>query len=105
MEEDRTARRRSEGKIKLRSRRYRQGKCVSAACGSGGSRLRLAGQLRANQRLDLIPDGGITIDFHVRLHEKAVVPGVLKAGKRVLFVVEAEIAENCSPRGIGSANL
>lgn len=62
-------------------------------------------QVRANERLDLVPNGGIALDLDVGLHDQAVPPGILTATEGFRFVAGAEIAEDVSARWIGGANL
>ena len=63
------------------------------------------GQVRTNERLDLVPDGGIALDLDVGLHDQAVPPRILTATEGFRFVAGAEIAEDASARWIGGANL
>ena len=66
---------------------------------------RFQGQVRADERFNLAPNGGIALDLNVGLHEKAVPPRILAASERFCFVVGAEVAEDASALGIGGANL
>ena len=63
------------------------------------------GQIRANERFDLLPYRGITFNLDVGLHEYAVPPGILATTERLCFVVRTEIAEDASTLRIGGANL
>ena len=63
------------------------------------------GQIRTDERFDLVPYGGIALDLNVGLHEQAIPPGILAATERFCFVVGAEVAEDPSALGISGANL
>jgi len=62
-------------------------------------------QVRANERFDLVPNGGIALDLNVGLHDQAVPPGILTTTEGFSFVAGAEIAEDASARWISGANL
>jgi hypothetical protein len=62
-------------------------------------------QVRTDKRFDLVPNGGITLDLDVGLHEESVPPGILATTEGFRFVFGTEIAEDASARWIGGANL
>ena len=62
-------------------------------------------QVRANERLDLVPNGRIALDLDVGLHDQPVPPGILTATEGFRFVAGAEIAEYAGARWVGGANL
>src|SRR6476661_2662082 len=62
-------------------------------------------QLRPDQRFRLFPHSRITFYLGMRLHEDAVIPGILFAAVPVGLVLRPEIPDDMGAHGIGCANV